>query len=143
MPESMPFTAQDGAIVTYSWLVAIAGYVYFAFMQQRIAQKIGLYDCAWWAYVPILNTFLLIKMADKPTWWFVLLLIPVANVVTFFLLWMNAARACGHAPLWGFLTMVPVINLVSVYVMAFTRGAGGYEGEPSDSQGTPPYRQAG
>ncbi len=113
-------TAAGGAFMLFMWAAMAALYFYFAFMQFRIASvKTGNADIAWFAFVPILNTILLIKMAAKPMWWIFLLLIPIVNLVAFFALWMEVAKACDQSPVWGFLTMIPPISLVSIFVMAY------------------------
>ena len=104
----------------FFWIILVALYLYFAFTQYKIAHKCGCHDSAWWAWVPIMNTFLLIKMAQKEWWWFVLCLVPIVNIVVFAMLWIQVAKLAGHAPIWGVLVLLPVINFVAIGVMAFT-----------------------
>jgi hypothetical protein len=103
----------------YAWFAIFAIYIYFAFMMYKIAQKTGHSPIAWWAFIPILNTFLLIKMAHKPLWWFVLLLVPFVNIIAFFVLWMSVAKVVGQSQLWGFLAMIPILNFVALFVLAY------------------------
>jgi hypothetical protein len=114
-----------GALVGgFVWILFLAVYLYFAFMQFRMAtNKTGHANIAWWAFIPILNTFLLIKMSGKPMWWFILLLIPIVNVVAFFILWMETAKACSQSPVWGFLMLLPFINFVAAFVLAYSSRA--------------------
>ncbi|MDH3890970.1 MAG: DUF5684 domain-containing protein [candidate division Zixibacteria bacterium] len=114
-------------------LIILAVYFYFAFSQFKIAQKVGCADQAWWSFIPIANTFLLIKMANKDWWWFVLCLVPVVNIICFAIMWMETAKAAGHSPVWGFLVLVPFLNFVAIGVMAFSGGATG-GGMPSSGQ---------
>lgn len=102
-------------------ILAFVGiYCYCAFCMFKTAQKIGLHDCAWWAWIPIMNAFLLFKMAGKPAWWFVLCLVPLVNLVCFAILWMEAAKRAHVAPIWGFMVLIPVINFVALGIMAFS-----------------------
>jgi hypothetical protein len=112
--------AADTGLGTILMLLAVGLYVYFAFCQMKMAQKIGLLNSAWWAWVPIMNTFLLFKMAGKPNWWFFLCLIPLVNIIAFAILWMEAAKAVDNSPVWGFLVLVPFINFVAIGVLAFS-----------------------
>ena len=112
--------APDASLGMIPILFLLGIYVYFAFCQFRTAQKIGLYDCAWWAWIPIMNTFLLFKMAGKPAWWFILCLVPLVNIVVFAILWIEAAKAAQVSPIWGFLVLIPVINFVAIGIMAFS-----------------------
>ena len=49
----------------------------------------------WAAIVPIYNTIVMIEIAGKPLWWFVLFLIPGVNVVFGFILMVALARNFG------------------------------------------------
>ena len=108
-----------------AWLIIIAVYFFFTFSQYKIAQKVGCADQAWWSFIPIANTFLLIKMANKEMWWVLLCLLPVINIIAFAILWMETAKAAGHSPIWGFLVLVPFLNFVAMGVMAFSGSASG------------------
>jgi len=121
----------------FGWIVIAALYLYFSFMHYKIAQKTGQADNAWWAFVPILNTVLLIQMAEKPMWWFLLLLVPIVNVFAFFALWMSVAKQCGQSPVWGFFVLIPLINFVAVFVLAFNSRPYEYPEAPT----APPSQQ--
>jgi signal peptidase I len=109
-----------GGMGAVGWLLILGIYFYLTYSQYKIAQKVGCADRAWWAFIPIANTFLLIKMANKESWWFVLCLVPLVNIICFAILWMETAKAAGHSPLWGFLVLVPFLNFVAIGVMAFS-----------------------
>lgn len=102
------------------WLIILAAYLYFAYTQFKIAQKIGYRNSAWWAFIPILNIVLLVKMANRPMYWFWFCLIPVVNVIVLAVMWIDVAKACNQSPVWGFLTILPFINFVSIGVLAFS-----------------------
>ena len=104
----------NAGIPAIAWLVILAIYGYFAWSQFKIAQKVGCADRAWWSFIPVMNTFLLIRMAAKEWWWFLFLFVPVVNVFVFAILWMETARASGHSPLWGFLVLIPFLNFVAM-----------------------------
>lgn len=113
------------------WFIILAVYVYFSFAMFKIAQRTGHEDKAWWAWIPIFNTFLLLKMAGKPNWWFFLLLVPIVNIVCFFILWMETAKACGKPAYWGVLAMLPFIQVVAIGVLAFSSSSGPAPSFPS------------
>jgi hypothetical protein len=113
-------TYDGGGIGIVMWLVILALYLYFAYAMFKIAQKTGQSKSAWWAFIPILNTFLMIKMAGRPMYWFIFCLIPIVNVIIFAVLWIDIAKACSQSPVWGFLTILPFINFVSLGVLAFS-----------------------
>ena len=128
-----------GALGAMFWLFAFAAYLFFAYCQYRIAKKCNLDDVAWWGFVPILNTFLLIKCANRPGHWFLFLLIPLANLVAFIILWVDTAQNVGKSPVWGVLTLVPFINFVSIGVLAF----GSEPSRPLPPQTPAPRQPAG
>jgi hypothetical protein len=106
------------------FLIMLAVYFYFAFTQYKIAQKVGCADKAWWSFVPVLNTFLLIQMAGKDWFWFLFCLIPLVNLIAFAILWMEVAKASGSSSIWGLLVLVPFLNFVAMGVMAFAGSTG-------------------
>lgn len=103
-------------------LVFAGAYFYFAYCVVKMAYKLDHDKIAWWGWVPIMNTLLLVKMANKPSWWFFLMLVPIVNLFVFFKLWMDIAKALGQSAIWGFLVMIPVIQLVALGILAFSGG---------------------
>ena len=77
-------------------LVMLGAYLYVGFTYFKMAQKCGHSDSAWWSFIPILNLFLMIKLANKPGWWFLLCLIPGVNVIIFAILGIETAKALGQ-----------------------------------------------
>lgn len=121
----------ETAFGLFVWFAIIAVYLYFAYMMSRIAYRCGCGEQRWWAFVPILNTLLLIKMAEKPMWWFFILLVPFVNVIAFFMLWMTAAKNAGQSKIWGFLALIPLIQFVAFFVLAFNGKKYEYPAAPS------------
>lgn len=109
-----------GGIGAVTWLVILAAYLYFAYALFKIAQKTGYSGNAWWAFIPILNTLLLVKMAGRPLYWFLFCLVPFVNIIIFAVLWIDVAKACSQSPVWGFLTILPFINFISIGILAFS-----------------------
>jgi hypothetical protein len=92
-------------------VIALAGYVYMALALQTIATKTNT-ENGWLAWIPIANIFLMLSIAKKPMWWFVLCLVPLVNVVILIMVWMAVAEARHKPNWWGILTIVPVANIV-------------------------------
>lgn len=100
-------------------LVPIAVYVWFALCLYMIAKKVGT-ENAWLAWIPIANIYLMCKVADKPGWWLVLFLIPIANIVFAIIVWMKIAEF-RNKPSWlGILLIVPIANLIVPGILAFS-----------------------
>lgn len=111
---------QSETFFTIYWLVVIAFYAYFALCLQYMAKKTDT-DNAWMAWVPIANMFLLISIAGKPVWWFLLFLIPLVDVIVAILVWMGVAERCGKPSWLGVLMIIPVVNLVIPGYLAFSK----------------------
>ncbi len=137
----MADSAAAGAIAAFSgvaFIFAIAIYVYMAICLMKIAKKTGAAN-AWFAWVPILNLVLMIKIAGKPMWWLALFLLmfipfvgPVIGLIIAVLLWMEIAAAVGKEKWLGILMIVPLVNLVIPGYLAFAKNGSG--AAPSKSQ---------
>lgn len=115
--EQMPAQVSAGMIVM--WIVF---YAFFAYCIARLAQKMGmpLGKAFIWALIPIANIFLLLKLAAKPYWWFILLLIPIVNIVISILMWMAIAERLGKPGWWGVMIgIVPFANIVFFLMLVF------------------------
>jgi uncharacterized protein DUF5684 len=49
----------------------------------------------WAAIIPIYNMIVLLQIAGKPLWWFLLFFIPVVNIVIAVMVMMGVAKAFG------------------------------------------------
>ncbi|HPM41156.1 MAG TPA: DUF5684 domain-containing protein [bacterium] len=101
------------------WLVL---YVFFAYCLARLAVKRGMpFGSSFiWAIIPIANVFLLLKLGDKPMWWFILMLIPLVNFVILIILWMAICEKLGKPGWWGIMiSLVPIANLVFFLMLVF------------------------
>jgi magnesium-transporting ATPase (P-type) len=100
-----------GAFMFVFFLIALAFYVYMALALMTIAKKTNT-ENAWLAWIPILNIFLMLNIAKKPLWWFVLFLIPLVNIVIAIIVWMAIAEARHKPNWWGILMIVPFVNFI-------------------------------
>ena len=106
-----PFAALTGVMLLFVLVFGLGCYVYMSLALQTIATKTGTAN-EWLAWIPIANLFLMLSVAKKPMWWFLLFLIPLANVVVAIMVWMAVAEARGKPNWWGILMIVPLVNLV-------------------------------
>lgn len=102
------------------FVVWLALYIYIAYALQTMAKKTNTPN-EWFAWIPLLNIFLLIKIAGKSYWWFLLLLIPLVNIVIAVYLWMKVAERCKKPGWVGLLIIIPVVNLFIPGYIAFTK----------------------
>ena len=97
--------------VPIGFALLLLAYVYVALALMALARKTSTAH-AWWAWIPILNIVLMLRIARRPVWWIVLLLIPVVNIVIAALIWMGIAQNRQKSGWWGVVAIVPVVNLV-------------------------------
>ena len=78
----------------YSWFVF--------FLAVQIIHFIGtwkLYQVAgrksWEAAIPVYNSIVLMKIIGRPTWWTILLFIPIINLIMFPVIWVETLRSFG------------------------------------------------
>ncbi|MES2240059.1 MAG: signal peptidase I [Bacteroidota bacterium] len=78
----------------YQW------FVFFLFIQ--IVHFLGtwkLYEAAgrkkWEAAIPVYNAIVLMKIIGRPTWWTLLLFIPIINLIMFPVIWVETLRTFG------------------------------------------------
>ncbi len=50
---------------------------------------------AWEAIIPIYNAIILMKIIKRPTWWVILLFIPIINLLMFPVIWIETIRSYG------------------------------------------------
>ena len=103
--------ALAGTFMLFFLGILLIGYIYMALALQTIATKTSTPN-EWLAWVPIANIFLMLAIAKKPAWWFILFLIPLLNIVIAIMVWMGIAVARNKPDWWGILMIVPIANLV-------------------------------
>ena len=81
-------------MTTYQW------FVFFLFVQ--VIHFLGtwkLYEAAgrkrWEAAIPIYNSIVLMKIIGRPTWWTILLFIPIINLIMFPVIWVETLKSFG------------------------------------------------
>lgn len=64
----------------------------------------------WAAIIPIYNIIILLEVVDKPLWWFILLLIPLVNIVIYIIVNIELAKKFGQSPAFAVgLILLPMI----------------------------------
>jgi hypothetical protein len=62
--------------------------------------------------------------AGKPWWWILLLFIPLAGAIVAIYLWICISENLGHNKWLGLLMILPMINLLFMAYLAFSKAAG-------------------
>ncbi len=100
-----------GAFVIFGIIVGLGAYIYFSLALQTIAKKTNTPN-GWLAWIPIANLFLMLNISKKPLWWFILLLIPLVNLIFTIIVWMGIAEARNKPNWWGIMLIVPLVNII-------------------------------
>ncbi|HKO75732.1 MAG TPA: signal peptidase I, partial [Flavobacterium sp.] len=67
----------------------------------------------WEAAIPVYNAIVLMKIIGRPTWWTLLLFIPIINLIMFPVIWVETIRSFGKK---SFLDTVLVIGTLGFYI---------------------------
>ncbi len=95
----------------FLFLVGFLLYVYFAVTLMIIARKTNTAG-AGLAWIPILNLYLMCKIARRPAWWMLLCFVPLLNLFALAMLWMSIAEMTGKPAWTGALAIIPFVGLV-------------------------------
>lgn len=136
---------------TLSSIISLALSVLLIVSYWKMFQKAG--QPGWKAIVPLYNGYTLTSLVFSSGWFFLLAIIPIANIVFYCMLCVRLARAYGRGTGFGVLTIFfpyvcfPIIAFSSNYYYgnpAFGGAMGGYQqgGYPQyPQQGYDPYQQ--
>lgn len=101
-PAANPAAAVEGAAMVGAIIGGVIGLVIAVIMvasMWKIFTKAG--EPGWAAIVPIYNTIVLLKVAGKPLWWFVLLCIPGVSFIVAILVFIALAERFGKGTGYG------------------------------------------
>lgn len=110
----------DPGIAIIIFLIAIAYYIWMCVCIKKIAIKTH-NTHVWMSWVPILQWVPLIKSAQKPAWWIVLLLVPYVNLVALPWLLICLAEKIGRPKWTGLLIYVPLVNIFLIPYFAASK----------------------
>lgn len=107
-------------LILLSLILSLFSYIYLSFCLMRIAGKTKT-ENAWFAWVPILSFLLMLQIAKKPSWWLILMLLPIVQVVIFVIVMMEIAEKLGKPSWLGVLMLLPIANLIIPGYLAFSK----------------------
>ncbi|MFS8096419.1 DUF5684 domain-containing protein [Lentzea alba] len=87
----------------------------------------------WAAIIPIYNIYVWLKLAGRPGWWLILLLIPIVNIVIALIVSMDVAKSFGKDSVFGVVGLW-LFSIIGYAILAFGgaqyRGPAGLGGAP-------------
>ncbi len=82
----------------------------------RVFTKAG--QPGWAIIIPIYNAYILLKIAGKPGWWLLLMLIPVVNFIVAILVYVGVAERFGKGA--GFAIGLMFLSFIFFPILAFS-----------------------
>lgn len=71
---------------------------------------------AWEAFTPIYNAIVLMKIINRPTWWTLLLFIPIINLFMFPIVWIETLRTFGKKSTLDMILGIVTLGFYIAYV---------------------------
>lgn len=110
------------------FLVVMLGVaVFFIACMWIIFTKAG--QPGWACLIPIYNAYIMLKIAGKPGWWLVLMLVPLVNFVIGILVAIALAESFGKSVGFG----IGLILLPFIFYPILAFGSATYQGGPQAS----------
>ena len=81
----------------------------------------------WLSIIPILNTYVIIKLAGREGWWILLFLIPCVNIVVAIIVYMDLAQKYGKSAAYG----LGLVFLPFIFIPMLGFGSATYQGDPA------------
>jgi len=95
-------------------LPGILAIVYIAGLWKTF-EKAG--EPGWAAIIPIYNLYMLVKISGRPGWWWVLLIVPVVNIVIAIIVLIDLAKAFGKGV--GFALGMLLLGVIFMPILGF------------------------
>ncbi len=89
--------AQGGSMI--GGLIGLAILVFLIAAMWKVFTKAG--KAGWLVLIPIVNVYQLLKIAGRPGWWLILLIIPLVNLIISILVSMDIAKSFGKGAGFG------------------------------------------
>jgi hypothetical protein len=110
-----PTASQAGAGAGLFLFIQLALIVFIVVTMWKIFTKAG--KPGWACIIPIYNIFVLLDIAGKPAWWFILFLIPVVNLIVMILVLAGLAANFGKGG--GFVVGLIFLPIIFYPILAF------------------------
>ena len=78
---------------TYAFVMLIFA-VIMIIAYWKVFTKAG--EAGWQSIIPIWNVIVILKIAGRPWWWLLLMLIPLVQIVVLFVVYLDIAKSFGH-----------------------------------------------
>ena len=97
-------------------LFALAIVIFYGYCMGRIFRKAG--RPLWAGFIPVYNIYVWIEIVGRPTWWIILMLIPLVGTVIQVFLAIDLARSFGKDEVFGVL-LLWLFSFIGLPMLAF------------------------
>jgi len=133
--EPITDTAAITTLTTTSWIIGIALYVLSVVALWRVFSKAGYPGVL--AIIPIVNLFILVKVAGYSAWLTLLYIIPIVDIVFSIMVAFRIGRAFGKGGVFSFfLLWLPALQFIGYMILGFGRAT--YEADLTRRLGIDP-----
>lgn len=98
-----------------TWVIAIIIAIIIIVAHWKIFTKAG--KPGWASIIPIYNTIVLLEIIGRPIWWFILLFIPLVNIVILVIISIDLAKAFGKGA--GYALLLIFLPFIGFPMLAF------------------------
>ena len=124
---------------TVLWAIlggVILAYFFFCYCASLIVKKTG-NEPGLLIWLPVLQTFPMLRAASMSGWWFLALFVPVLSLVMQIIWCFKISQARGKGILTAIMLILPLTNLFAFLYLAFSDGAGRADADPKPMQTEP------
>lgn len=110
----------SGGAAVLNLIIGLAAYAFSSYCLYVMFQKLNQPN-AWFAWVPILSSWAMLKAGDQSPWWIIGLFIPIVNFVAIIFLiiaFANMVKKLGKNPWLILLMLIPLVNFAVMYYFA-------------------------
>ncbi|MCC7413131.1 MAG: hypothetical protein IT495_16065 [Gammaproteobacteria bacterium] len=112
--------AQGGGEIGIVGIIIILGiYLFYCYCLKLICEKGGV-EPGVLVWIPLIQILPTLKVASLHPALILLYLVPVVNLVFFFVHWWKVCEALQRSPWLVLMNLVPVVNLAFIPLLAFT-----------------------
>jgi len=115
-----------GVVCVVDYIISLLVYLYMVVCLICLADKLGRSEYGILLFIPIMNLYFLLKIADLNGLLLILFCIPVLNYFLLAFCFMRISAFLGKSPWLGLGMFVPIVNLVIMGYLAF------FDHEPKD-----------
>ena len=99
-------------------VAALVIYLFSAYCLREMARKQA-FSRPWFAWVPVLDVYLLCRVAGRGIVWTILVMLPFIDFIFLAIIFMRLSRRLHHNRFYGLLLLVPIIQFIVLWDLAF------------------------